>query len=55
MADLPGESDAPNVSDLQRELAEAEEAIKGAKDGCYDALNRRQRVLRALARANRGN
>ena len=56
VADLPPvELDAPDVSDLQRELAEAEEAIKGAKDGCYDALNRRQRVLRALARANRGN
>ena len=55
VTDLPVESDAPDVSDLQRELAEAEAAIKGAKDGCYDALNRRQRVLRALARANRGN
>ena len=32
VADLPPvESDAPDVSDLQRELAEA--AIKGAKDG----------------------
>ena len=43
------------MSDLQRALQEAEAAIKGAKDGCYDALNRRQRVLRALARANKGN
>ncbi len=51
----PVESDAPDVSDLQRELAEAEAAIRGAKDGYYDALNRRQRVLRALARATRGN
>ena len=40
------------MSDLQRELAEA--AIGGAKRGYYDARNRRQRVLRALARADPG-
>ncbi len=51
----PVESDAPDVSDVQSELQEVEAAIKGAEDGYYDALNRRQRVLRALARANGGN
>ena len=39
-ADLPGSVD--------RELAEAEAAI--AKQTYYDALNRRHRALRALAR-----
>ena len=46
-------ADLPPASDLQRELAEAEAAIGGAKRGYYDALNRRQRALRALARENR--
>ena len=50
VADLPGASDAPDVSVLQRELAEVEAAIGGAQRGYYDALNRRQRRLRALAR-----
>ena len=53
VADLPGASDAPAVSVLQRELAEVEAAIGGAKRGYYDALNRRQWRLRALARASR--
>ena len=53
VADLPGASDAPAVSELQRELAEVEAAIGGAKRGYYDALNRRQRKIRALARAAR--
>ena len=53
VADLPGASDAPAVSELQRELAEVEAAIGEAKRGYYDALNRRQRRLRALARAAR--
>ena len=41
-ADLPGSVD--------RELAEAEAAIATAKQTYYDALNRRHRALRALAR-----
>ena len=41
-ADLPGSVD--------RELAEAEAAIADTKSAYYDALNRRHRALRALAR-----
>ncbi len=46
-------ADVPVASDLQRELAEAEVAIGSAKRGYDDALDRRQRLLRALARADR--
>ena len=42
------ESDLPGSVD--RELAEAEAAIATAKQTYYDALNRRHRALRALAR-----
>ena len=41
-ADLPG--------DLGRDLAEAEAEIADTKRAYYDALNRRHRALRALAR-----
>ena len=44
-ADLPGSVD--------RELAEAEAAIADTKRAYYDALNRRHRALRALAREGR--
>ena len=47
------QADLPPASDLRRKLAEAEAAIGGAKRGYYDALNLRQRLLRALARENR--
>ena len=40
-------------SDLHRALAEAEAAIGSAKRSYYDALNQRQRALRALAREAR--
>ena len=43
VADLPD-------SNLDRDLAEAEEAIADTKRAYYDALNRRHRALRALAR-----
>ena len=38
VADLPGESDAPNVSDLQRELEEAEAAIVEVEEGPLTSL-----------------
>ncbi len=38
VADLPGESDAPNVSDLQRELEETEEAIVEVEEGPLTSL-----------------
>ena len=43
VADLPD-------SNLDRELAEAEAAIAASKREYYDALSRRNRALRALAR-----
>ena len=43
VADLPD-------SNLGRDLAEAEAAIADTKQAYYDALNRRHRALRALAR-----
>ena len=44
-ADLPG--------DLGRDLANAEADIAETKQAYYDALNRRHRALRALAREGR--
>ena len=43
------EADLPN-SNLGRDLAEAEAEIADTKRAYYDALNRRHRALRALAR-----
>ena len=43
------EADLPD-SNLGRELADAEASIATAKQTYYDALNRRHRALRALAR-----
>ena len=40
-------------TNLGRDLAEAEAAIATAKQTYYDALNRRHRALRALAREGR--
>ena len=48
-------SDLRSDSELQRDLAEAEAAIGGAKRAYYDALNQRQRLLRAIARQARGD
>ena len=46
-------ADLRSDSDLQRDLAEAEAAIGGAKRAYYDALNQRQRLVRAIARQAR--
>ena len=46
------EADLPD-SNLGRDLAEAEAAIADTKRAYYDALNRRHRALRALAREGR--
>ena len=43
-------SGADLAGNLGRDLAEAEAAIATAKQTYYDALNRRHRALRALAR-----
>ena len=43
-------SEAVLAGKLGRDLAEAEAAIATAKQTYYDALNRRHRALRALAR-----
>ena len=43
-------SEADLAGNLGRDLAEAEAAIATAKQTYYDALNRRHRALRALAR-----
>ena len=46
-------SQADLAGNLGRDLAEAEAAIATAKQTYYDALNRRHRALRALAREGR--
>ena len=45
----------PSAESLQRELAESESAVGQGKRAYYDALNRRKRALRAIARQARGD